>query len=133
MAYFEWARDLVIDDGPIDADHRQLVDLVNRLHDATSQGQGQDIVGEILTALVDYTREHLQREEALMAQHGFANLEDHKVWHRAFVDQLTTLETRYQGGSIAVAALLSSVLRDWLSLHIRRSDKELREYLARRR
>ena len=29
MAYFEWADDMVIDNGPIDEDHRKLVDLVN--------------------------------------------------------------------------------------------------------
>ena len=27
MAYFEWAEDLVIDRGPIDQDHRHLIDL----------------------------------------------------------------------------------------------------------
>ena len=36
MAYFEWAQDMVIDDGPIDADHRRLIDQVNELHTATS-------------------------------------------------------------------------------------------------
>lgn len=38
MAYFEWADDMLIDDGPIDDDHRKLVDLVNELHTATSAG-----------------------------------------------------------------------------------------------
>lgn len=32
LAYFEWAEDMVIDNGPIDADHRHLVDLVNAPH-----------------------------------------------------------------------------------------------------
>ncbi len=36
MAYFEWAQDMVIDNGPIDADHRRLIDQVNELHTATS-------------------------------------------------------------------------------------------------
>ncbi len=31
MAYFEWAQDMVIDNGPIDADHRRLIDQVNEL------------------------------------------------------------------------------------------------------
>ena len=38
MAYFEWADDMVIDGGPIDQDHRVLVDLVNELHSATVRG-----------------------------------------------------------------------------------------------
>ena len=69
MAYFEWAADLEIDQGPIDADHRKLVAQVNQLHDA---------------------------------------------------------------GQITVAAQLSALLRDWLSLHIRRSDKAVKHFLDRR-
>ena len=63
-----------------------------------------------------------------MSAVGFPNLERHKIGHQAFIDQLDKLQRRYQEGSIAVAAQLSSVLRDWLSLHIRRSDKELLEF-----
>ena len=37
MAYFNWAEDMVIDNGPIDEDHKHLADLVNALHDATDQ------------------------------------------------------------------------------------------------
>jgi len=63
-----------------------------------------------------------------MSAVGFPNLERHKIGHQAFIDQLDKLQRRYQEGSIAVAAQPSSVLRDWLSLHIRRSDKELLEF-----
>ena len=90
MAYFEWADGLVIDGGPFDADHRQLIALVNALHTTTSEGRGVEVIDDVLKKVVAYTLGHLQREEALM----------------------------------------SSVLRGWLSLHIRRSDKELKVYLA---
>ncbi len=129
MAYFEWAQDMAIDDGgPIDADHKHLVELVNELHTATTAGRGREVVGKILNELISYTSDHLHKEEAAMAQAGFPNLERHKIGHQAFIDQLAKLQRRYQEGSIAVAAQLSTVLRDWLSLHIRRSDKELLEF-----
>ncbi len=127
MAFFDWGPDMSVDaDGPIDADHRQLVDLLNRLHDYTSQGRGQEVVSELLGELLRYTEEHLRREEALMASAGYAQLEQHKKGHDRFVAQLQGLKTRYDAGSISVASQLSTVLRDWLSLHIRRSDRELR-------
>lgn len=132
MAYFEWASDMEIDHGPIDEDHLQLVHLVNALHDATSEGRGKDVVGEILESLVAYTSDHLRKEESTMAAAGFPNLERHKIGHQAFIDHLHQLQAQYAGGSISVAAKLSSVLRDWLSLHIRRSDKELLQFLASR-
>jgi hemerythrin-like metal-binding protein len=125
MAYFEWADDLVIDNGPIDQDHRQLVDLVNELHTATSQGCGQAIVARILDELIRYTVDHLQREEQLMASLNFPNLVQHKAGHDKFMEQVRDLKKKYDGGSITVASQLSTTLRDWLSLHIRRNDKEI--------
>lgn len=131
MAYFEWAEDMEIDRGPIDADHRHLVDLVNELHTATSEGRGREVVNQVLNELIGYTSAHLQREEARMAAVNFPNLERHKIGHQHFVDSLNDLRQKYEAGSITVAAQLSTVLRDWLSLHIRRSDKELLEFIRK--
>lgn len=133
MAYFEWADDLVIDGGPIDDDHRRLVGLVNDLHTATSEGRGMEVVAGIMTQLIDYTAEHLHREEAEMAAVNFPNLERHKIGHAKFIEALHDLQKKYEGGSITVASRLSTILRDWLSLHIRRSDKELLEFLKKSR
>lgn len=132
MAYFEWADDLVIDHGPIDRDHRHLVDLVNQLHTATSQGRGREVVQGVLDALLAYTRDHLNREEALMRSVGFPHLEQHQIGHAHFIGQLEALKRQYEAGSITVASQLSSVLRDWLSLHIRRSDKEARAFVRKK-
>ena len=131
MAYFEWADDLCIDYGPIDDDHRNLVNLVNELHTATTDGRGQEVVERIMKELIAYTIEHLRREEHEMEQVNFPNLARHKIGHQHFIDNLYDLKTKYEGGSISVASKLSLVLRDWLSLHIRRSDKELKVYLQK--
>lgn len=129
MAYFEWAADLVIDNGPIDEDHKLLVGLVNDLHTATTEGRGMEVVDKILDQLIDYTADHLRREEAQMAQVNFPNLENHKIGHVHFIENLRRLQRQYESGSITVASQLSTILRDWLSLHIRRSDKELLEFV----
>lgn len=132
MAYFEWADDMVIDGGPIDADHRLLVDLVNELHTATREGQGRMVVESILHRVITSTQEHLRNEEQLMAQQGFPDLANHKIGHDHFMNELWALEKKLQSGSITVAAQLSAVLRDWLSLHIRRNDKELLRFQRRK-
>lgn len=131
MSYFEWADDMVIDDGPIDKDHRHLVDLVNELHTATSEGRGQEIVSSIMKKLINYTADHLQREEHLMASLHFKNLERHQMGHQKFMKSVQALQKEYEDGSITVASQLSTLLRDWLSLHIRRSDKELLSVLKK--
>ena len=131
MAYFEWAQDMVIDNGPIDEDHRLLVDQVNALHTATTLGRGQDVVAQLLGAIIAETQEHLRREEQLMERAQFPDLERHKQSHVLFVENLHDLQRRQHAGSITVAAQLSTLLRDWLSLHIRRGDKELQRFLQK--
>lgn len=131
MAYFEWADDMVIDGGPIDSDHKKLVELVNELHSATTEGRGVEVIEKIMAELIGYTRAHLEREEQLMASLQFPNLERHKIGHMHFVNQLDDLQKKYSQGSMTVASQLSTVLRDWLSLHIRRSDKEMRAFLQK--
>lgn len=134
MAYFEWADDMEIDaGGPIDKDHLVLVDLVNQLHTATSRGAGREVVAEILNRTIVTTRDHLNREEELMAEKGFPDLDRHKIGHKRFMDSLYNLQRQLDSGGISVAAKLSSVLRDWLSIHIRRNDKELRKFEHRQR
>jgi hemerythrin-like metal-binding protein len=131
MAYFEWAEDMVIDGGVIDEDHQKLVHLVNDLHTATTDGRGREVVESILNDLLAYTADHLRREESTMASVGFPHLERHKIGHDHFIGQLNALRQKFDAGSITVASQLSLVLRDWLSLHIRRSDKEVRVFLQK--
>lgn len=134
MAYFEWASDMAIDnDGPIDQDHRRLVAQVNRLHDATSEGRGQEVVAGLLEELLADTQEHLAHEERFLVSVGFPESEAHHQGHERFVAELVRLKELYEGGSVTVATRLSQLLRDWLSLHIRRNDKEVRIFLDKQK
>ncbi|MDE2594203.1 MAG: hemerythrin family protein [Burkholderiales bacterium] len=130
MAYFEWADDLCIDHGPIDADHRRLVGLVNELHTATSDGSGHSVVDHVLHELVDYTRAHLRREERLMESVHYPDFAAHKANHDRFILRIQGLQAKFEAGSITVASQLSTVLRDWLSIHIRREDKAFKPYIS---
>lgn len=132
MAYFEWADDMEIDRGPIDDDHKNLVRLVNELHTATSAGRGHEVIETIMHELINYTKDHLEREEHIMAALHFPNLERHKQGHQQFSKKLNELQAKYETGSITVPSQLSTVLRDWLSLHIRRSDKEIKVFLQKK-
>jgi hemerythrin-like metal-binding protein len=129
VAYFEWADDMVIDNGLIDQDHQTLVRQVNELHTATSEGRGYEVVGRLLNELIHDTVEHIRREEQEMARAGYPRLAQHKQGHDQFVADLQGLQRKFEGGSSTVASQLSTVLRDWLSLHIRRYDKDLLKFV----
>ena len=133
MAYFVWADDMVIDNGPIDQDHQNLVDQVNQLHTATMDGRGHEMVEELLQALVHDTVEHIRREEHFMVQIGYPSLPPHQADHARFEGELRALQRQFEAGGITVAAQLSTLLRDWLSLHIRRYDKEIMTFMRQQK
>jgi len=124
MAYFEWGDDLSVGNSLIDHDHRRLIAFVNDLHTATSRGAGRDVVGRTIAALIAYTKEHFQREEHHMEALRYPKLAEHRRQHAELLDKVLELEARFNEGHVTVAAQLSNLLRDWLSLHIRRSDKD---------
>lgn len=105
--------------------------IVNDLHTATSEGRWHEVIEKTIGQVILYTREHLVREEQIMALIHFPNINQHKIGHEKFARQLAELQQKYQMGSITVASQLSTVLRDWLSLHIRRSDKEIETFLQK--
>jgi hemerythrin-like metal-binding protein len=90
-------------------------------------------VAGLLEELLADTKEHLVHEERFMASVGFPESEAHRKGHDRFVAELVRLKELYEGGSPTVATRLSQLLRDWLSLHIRRNDKEVRLFLDKQR
>jgi len=124
VTYFVWAEDMSVGSALLDCDHRRLVDLVNELHTSTTAGAGRDIVGSILERLITYTREHFQREEHHMEQLRYSKIIEHKRQHQELLGKVLELRSRFDAGQITVAAQVSALLRDWLSVHIRREDKQ---------
>ncbi|MBX9834851.1 MAG: bacteriohemerythrin [Burkholderiaceae bacterium] len=129
MAYFIWGDDLLIDNGQLDQDHRVLIEQINKLHSATKVGGGQEIVGKTLENLIRNTLEHIRREEQFMTQINYPGQKEHEADHVRFVNSLRDLQRKYGLGSITVAAQLSTLLRDWLSLHIQRYDKDIFHFM----
>ena len=64
-----------------------------------------------------------------MGAAAFPGLVAHHKQHRTIVAQLEALADKQAEGSITVASPLSGLMRDGLSLHIRRSDRELVTFL----
>lgn len=123
MAYFEWGDDLTVGNEFLDNDHQKLISLVNQLHTATQQGEGRTVVGEILDELLDYTNDHFQREEAHMQRISYSDYAAHKIEHVNLLKEVMELKAQFDAGNISVAARVSQLLREWLSVHIMKTDK----------
>lgn len=72
----------------MDAEHRQLVDLMNRLHQLYDAGAPTDAQGKAFAALANFTERHFQHEEGYMRSIGYAGLIVHQGVHRHLLDKL---------------------------------------------
>ena len=100
-----------------------LVQYVNELNQAMLNGQGKSVLKDILGNLVNYTKEHFEREEKIWKDGGLLSLAEHREIHADLVNQVTNFQKEFSRGSISVTTEIMSFLREWLTDHIFKTDK----------
>jgi hemerythrin len=130
MPLMTWTEKLSVGVGVLDDDHKKLVGMLNELYDAMQAGHGRESLGRILNALVQYTKVHFAREEALFAQTGYAASVAHKREHDALTKQVLDVQQKYNSGATATLSLdVMHFLKNWLVNHIQGSDQKYRPHL----
>jgi methyl-accepting chemotaxis protein len=126
--FFPWTNELATGHPMIDSDHRKLLDYINSLHRATRDGKGKQAVAQIVSGLVNYTKEHFGREQSLMD--GYGDRTRHLEAHRAFIAKIEEFEGQVTSGRTNISAQVMQFLRDWLFNHIMKTDKKFAAYLG---
>ena len=125
MAYFSWIDEMSVGNRFIDADHRKMIDIINRLHDAMRARQGSQVLEKVLFDLIVYTKGHFQREEDQMKAIGFAGLDAHRQEHELLLGQVVARRQEYLDGKPNMSIEVAEFLRTWLMEHIMASDMAL--------
>lgn len=129
MPLIAWNEKLAVNIKQIDDEHKHLVALINELHDAMVQGKGREVMGEVLTNLVEYTQTHFAHEEHWMSTYGYLGYVRHKNEHDALTKQVLDLQRQYLQGQAVLTMDVMNFLRDWLNDHIMGSDQKYAPYL----
>lgn len=130
MALLHWRPHMSLGIEAIDADHRQLIDLLNRLHFMALAGDEPASVGAVLDELVAYARTHFAREEALMQRSGYPHLLDHREQHRQLADRLRTFCAIYeQDPDRFDMTAFYDFVADWLVVHFLEEDMKLKPWV----
>jgi hemerythrin-like metal-binding protein len=129
MPFMQWTDLLTIDGGPIDHQHRQMVEALNAFHDAVVLGSAFTQLGETLSFLTLYSDLHFRDEETLMARASYPKLETHRRQHRLFSDQVGAFRAQIEAGGSAVAHDMARFLGSWLVNHIMVEDKAFASFL----
>lgn len=129
MAMFEWKDEYSVNIREIDEQHKQLVAMINELHEAMMQQRGQDVLGGLLNNLVSYCNNHFATEERLMEAHGYPDYAPHKTKHKKMTAKVLELNNDLKSGKRNITIEVSQFLKDWLDKHILGTDKKYAAYL----
>jgi methyl-accepting chemotaxis protein len=127
--FLAWSDNYSVGVGTLDEQHTSLFDTLNQLHASMMKGQSQNMTGELLQKLVKYTKSHFAAEEGLMRAAKFPGLTEHLAKHRALTGQVDEFVGRFQRGEVSMNVPLLNFLREWLTTHILKEDKEYAPYL----
>jgi hemerythrin len=109
----------------IDGQHREMLELVNRLLAGLRAGRERDELVETLRELVRATEHNVATEERLMVEHGLSPAH-HAEEHRRLVEEIRRFDLRLDPGGIDESVRW---LSGWLLAHIEEDDRPLAEQL----
>ena len=125
---FAWKPEYSVGVDSIDAQHKQLIALTNKLNEAMAAGQGRAVLGAMFDDLIHYTERHFAEEERFMSSIRYPELAAHTAIHRSLTQKVFELRAKFQSAPIANTLEVFGFLKAWLTDHILRSDLAYARY-----
>lgn len=108
----------------LDDDHRKLLSLINKLQTTVHYQTGESFEKEALDEVIAYTKYHFEREEKLMEEANYPDLEAHKETHRSMITKVDGFVKEYEKKGHEVLGDVATYLKDWLINHINGTDQK---------
>lgn len=110
----------------IDIQHKILLEITNRFHDALKENRRKKVIFETLNSLIRYTEKHFQDEEEIMDLAGYPSekIEKHKMKHEKLVNDIFELQSSLEASDKNLLYDTETFLNNWLIKHILTVDKD---------
>jgi len=130
MQKIEWNSSFNIGIEEIDTDHQRFVALSNDFYDAILSNASSEELMRFLETIEQYAAEHFTREEALMLQYSFSELEAHKRSHQSFKNIIHNFKHTYiQNSDKEQLKELHEEIVSWILEHIVEEDIKLAQLI----
>lgn len=130
MAPIEWRDNFSVGNAAVDHEHRELIDLVNRLGEVIAEGGETEAVEAAFGDLYRAIAAHFALEEKFMREHGYDRLAEHKEDHERLLDELRDIMDDWRVGEHAAAAELMRRVEAWFVNHFKTHDARLHSRLG---
>ncbi|HMM90333.1 bacteriohemerythrin [Bradyrhizobium sp.] len=130
MGLLHWEKRYSVGIEAVDHEHRELVELINRLHEqAKAQGSKVAVLG-FFGDLYRAISAHFALEERFMREKGYDQLRPHKGDHERLLDEIRDIMEDYEVNDLFEERLLAQRLDAWFSRHFESHDARLHRALG---
>lgn len=130
MALIEWKDRYSVGIEAVDHEHRELIDLINRVHGALFAGGGEAAVTAFLGEIYKGISAHFALEERFMREHDYDQLREHKTAHETLLDEIREIMEGYEADPAGSSRRLSEELDAWFTEHFKTHDARLHHQLG---
>jgi hemerythrin len=134
MEIIEWNERLVSGIKKIDDDHKNLIGYYNEFFTACYCSMGPAVINDIIIKLVEYAKDHYQREEELMEREGYPGLTEMKNEHESLIRTIAELQEKVKLTSLDDVSKDTFVfLKDRLVPHMKELDGAFAKFVHEKR
>jgi hemerythrin len=130
MGLLHWDDRYSVGIAAVDHEHKELIELVNRLYDqATAQREKEAVIG-FFGDLFKAVSAHFALEERFMRERGYDQLTQHKNDHERLLDEIRDIMEDFEASSKFDDRALAGALDAWFSRHFETHDARLHKALG---
>jgi hemerythrin len=130
MPLIEWKDHYSVGVEAVDHEHRELIELINELHERLLAGAGEPAVAAFLGEIFRAISAHFALEERFMREHRYDHLAEHKQAHEQLLEEMRDIMDGYEADPEGVSNQLSKRLDAWFTLHFKTHDARLHHRLG---
>lgn len=129
MALLQWKDRYSVGIAAVDHEHKELIDLINRLYAEWVQGGPHGSVEGFFGDLYKGISAHFALEERFMRERGYDQLTAHKDDHERLLDEIRDIMDDFVDEE-QTANALAGRLESWFSRHFETHDARLHHKLG---
>ncbi len=126
----QWLPEYAIGVASIDAEHREIIGLINSLYACYVAGGDKATVAAFLGEVHAWISAHFALEERMMQDNRYDDYDGHKAEHEQLLDQIGDIIDIYEAEGFFSAEEFAQVLSDWFAEHFRTKDARLHHRLG---
>ena len=127
-----WGEGFSVGVRDLDAQHKQIVIMVNTLIEMSDRKVDSEIISDTLTKMTQYAIDHFKKEEHYMPEYGYTKYAAQRKQHQEFKRKTVNFYMETMAHKVTIPTEIFSYLRLWWTNHILQEDMKYKEFFNER-